>query len=89
MDMRTRYVLYSADSDGQVLPAALWRPGRLALCLCMFRGVILRSAGLLGCSRWLSCEVQIRTLVQIFPGDEETPAQRGLRVLGGRDRKIV
>jgi hypothetical protein len=33
----------------------------------MFRGVILRSAGLLGCSRWLSCEVQIRALVQIFP----------------------
>jgi len=50
-----------------VLPAALWRPGRLALCLCMFRRVILRSAGLLGCPRWLSCEVQIRALVQIFP----------------------
>jgi hypothetical protein len=33
--------LISADSDGQVLPAALWRPGRLALCLYMFRGVIL------------------------------------------------
>ena len=29
--------------------AALWRPGRLALCVYMFRGVILRSAGLLGC----------------------------------------
>ena len=29
-----------------MLPAALWRPGRLALCLYMFRGVILRSAGL-------------------------------------------
>ncbi len=49
-----------------MLPAALWRPGRLALCLYMFRGVILRSAGLLGCPRWLSCDVQIRTLVQIF-----------------------
>jgi hypothetical protein len=48
-----------------MLPAARRRPGRLALCLCMFRGVILRPAGLLGC-RWLSCEVQIRTLVQIF-----------------------
>jgi hypothetical protein len=56
----------SADSDGQVLPAALWRPNRLALCLYVFRDVILRSAGLLGCPRWLSCEVQIRTLVQIF-----------------------
>jgi hypothetical protein len=49
-----------------VLPAALWRPGRLALCLYMFRGVILRPAGLLGCPRWLSCEVQIRALVPIF-----------------------
>ena len=49
-----------------MLPAALWRPGLLALCLYMFRGVILRPAGLLGCPRWLSCEVQIRALVQIF-----------------------
>jgi hypothetical protein len=61
--------LNSADSDGPVLPAALWRSGRLALCVCMFRDVILRSAGLLGCPRWPSREVQIRTLVQIFPGD--------------------
>jgi hypothetical protein len=93
MTMRSRasscaeHALSSADSDGAVLPAALWRPGRLALCLYMFRGVILRSAGLLGCPRWLSCEVQIRALVQIFPGDGETPAQRDLRALGGRDRK--
>jgi hypothetical protein len=46
--IRQGYALLSADSDGQVLPAALWRPDRLALCLYMVRGVILRSAGLLG-----------------------------------------
>ena len=44
--MYLRNALLSADSDGQVLSPALWRPHRLALCLYMFRGVILRSAGL-------------------------------------------
>jgi|SRR6266542_1379832 len=34
-----------------------------------------------------SCEVKTRALVQIFPGDRETPAQCGLRALGGRDKK--
>ena len=52
-DYEAANVRSSADSDGPMLPAALWRPGRLALCLYMFRGVILRSAGLLGCPRWL------------------------------------
>jgi hypothetical protein len=37
-------------------------PGSVPLLFC---GVILRSAGLLGCRRWLSCEVQIRALVQV------------------------
>jgi hypothetical protein len=64
--MRGCNVRYSADSAGPVLPAALWRPGRLALCRYVFCGVILRSAGLLGCPRWLPCEVQIRALVQVF-----------------------
>jgi hypothetical protein len=86
MNMCVVNTRYSADSDGLVLPATLWRPGRLVLCLYMFRAVILRSAGLQALPVAFS-EVQIRALVQIFPGDGGTPAQRGLRALGGRDRK--
>ena len=57
---------FRLDSDGPLLPAALWLPGCLALCLYIFSGVILRSAGPLGCPLRLSCEVQIT--VNVEPG---------------------
>ena len=67
MNMCVVNTRYSADSDGPVLLATLWRLGRPDSVSCMLCGVIFGWAKSPGLPTVTSCEMKTRALVQILP----------------------